>query len=180
MITRAREIFKFNHLLGSESVLNKRPDAWRGALRLITERPLLGLGVGKSNFGNTVKKYKDLSVPYDHAHNTYLQIAVELGLVGLAAFLWLFGSVFYNGFKYYFYLQRKNEKAILIFGILCGIGALFIHGLITHFYKHEGFYTLWVIVALLFALIEGNVEKSHSSCPLAFSARQPDLSKRRC
>jgi O-antigen ligase len=171
MITRAREIFKFNHLLGSESVLNKRPDAWRGALRLITERPLLGLGVGKSNFGNTVKKYKDLSVPYDHAHNTYLQIAVELGLLGLAAFLWLFGSVFYNGFKYYFYLQRKNEKAILIFGILCGISALFIHGLITHFYKHEAFYTLWVIVALLFALIEGDVEKSHSSCAPAFSAR---------
>ena len=123
------------------------------------------------NFGRTAKKFNDLKLSVDHAHNTILQIAVELGLVGLAAFLWLFGSVFYNGFKYYFYLQRKNEKAILILGILCGIGALFIHGLITHFYKHESFYTLWVIVALLFALIEGDVEKSHSSYAPAVSAR---------
>ncbi|OPX36956.1 MAG: hypothetical protein B1H12_05925 [Desulfobacteraceae bacterium 4484_190.2] len=171
MITRAQKILKFGDYLKLGGVLNKRTNAWKGAVRIIKENPVLGLGVGKSNFGTTAKKFNDLKISVDHAHNTYLQIAVELGLVGLAAFLWLFGSVFYNGFKYYFYLQRKNEKAILIFGILCGIGALFIHGLITHFYKHEAFYTLWVIVALLFALIEGDDEKSHSSHAPAFSAR---------
>lgn len=157
MVNRTREIFKFEGYLESDGVLNERPNAWRGALRIIAEEPLLGLGVGKSNFGRTVKKFDDLAVPYDHAHNNYLQIAVETGLVGLAAFLWLFGSVFYHGFKHYLSLPRKDDEAILIFGILCGIGGLFAHGLITYFYKHEAFYTLWVMVAMLFALIEGNV-----------------------
>ena len=169
MVTRALEMFKFGDYMKSDGVLNYRIDTWKGAVRIIKENPALGLGVGKSNFGKTVKKFNDLNIPYDHAHNIYLQIAVELGLLGLAAFLWLFGSVFYHGLKHYLSLPRNDEKAIIIFGILCSIGGLFLHGLIAYFYKHEGFYTLWVTVALLFALIEGNAEESHSSCPPALS-----------
>jgi O-antigen ligase len=162
MVTRAREMFKFGDYMKSDGVLNYRIDTWKGAVRIIKENPALGLGVGKSNFGKTVKKFNDLNIPYDHAHNVYLQIAVEFGLFGLAAFLWLFGSVFYHGLKHYLSLPRNDEKAIIIFGILCSIGGLFLHGLIAYFYKHEGFYTLWVTVAMIFALIEGNSEKSLS------------------
>ena len=127
--------------------------------------------MGKNNFGKTAIKFDDLIVPYNHAHNTYLQIAVELGLIGLAAFLWLFGSVFYFGFKCYSHLPKTNERAVLIFGILCGIGAVFLHGLISYFYVRLGFFMLWVTVGLLFALIEGNAEKLHSSCAPALSPR---------
>ena len=171
MVTRAREMLKFGDYLKSDGVLNYRTEAWKGAVRIIKEHPVLGLGIGKSNFGRTVKKFDDLNIPYDHAHNTILQIAVELGLVGLAAFLWLFGSVFYHGIKGYCSLPRNDERAILIFGILCGIGALFAHGLIAYFCKHEAFFMLWVSVALLFALIEGNVKESRSSRVPALSPR---------
>lgn len=171
MITRAQKMFKFGDYLKLGGVLNKRTNAWKGAVRIIKENPVLGLGVGKSNFGTTAKKFNDLKISVDHAHNTYLQIAVELGLIGLTAFLWLFGSVFYHGIKGYCSLPRNDGRAILIFGILCGISALLAHGFIDYFYKHEAFYTLWVIVALLFALIEGDVEKSHSSYAPAVSAR---------
>ena len=163
LTTRVQKIFECENYLKTGGPFNKRPKAWRGALRIIAEKPLFGLGVGKSNFGRTVKKFRDLRYRQDHAHNTYLQIAVETGLIGLAAFLWLFGSFFYHGFKHYLFLPRQDEEAILIFGILCGIGGLFVHGLITHFYKHEGFYTLWVMVALVFALIEGHRERSQSA-----------------
>jgi putative inorganic carbon (HCO3(-)) transporter len=163
MATRAQEMFKFGGYVKSDGVLNYRTETWKGAVRIIKENPALGLGIGKSNFGKTVKNFSDLNIPYDHAHNTILQIAVELGLIGLAAFLWLFGNVLYHGFKHYLSLPRNDEKAILIFGFLCGIGGLFIHGLIAYFYKNEAFYVLWVTVALLFALIEVDMEKSNSS-----------------
>ena len=162
MVTRAREMFKFGDYMKSDGVLNYRIDTWKGAVRIIKKNPALGLGVGKSNFGKTVKKFNDLNIPYDHAHNIYLQIAVELGLLGLAAFLWLFGSVFYHGIKGYCSLARNDGRAILIFGILCGIGALFAHSFIAYFYKNMSFYALWVIVALLFVLIEGNREEFSS------------------
>jgi putative inorganic carbon (HCO3(-)) transporter len=162
MATRMGEMLRFDEYVKSEGVLNYRPDVWKASLRIIAEHPYLGLGLGKHNFGTTARKYNDLVILYDHAHNTYLEIAVERGLIGLAAFLWLFGSVFYYGFKHYLSLPRKDEEAILIFGILCGIGALFVHGLVSYFYKHEAFYTLWVMVAMLFALIEGKREKNHA------------------
>lgn len=155
MATRAQKIFEFKDYPIIGGPLNKRPNAWRGALRIIAEHPLFGLGVGKSNFGRTVRKFRDLKYRKDHAHNTYLQIAVETGLIGLATFFWLFGSLFYHGFKHYLSLPRQDEEAILIFGMLCGIGGLFFHGLVDYFYKHESFYILWVMTALIFALIEG-------------------------
>ena len=171
MATRAREMFKFGGYVKSDGVLNYRLDTWKGAVRIIKEHPVLGLGIGKSNFGKTAKKFNDLNIPYDHAHNTILQIAVELGLVGLAAFLWLFGSVFYHGIKGYFSLPKTDERSVLIFGILCGIGALFAHGFIAYFYKHEAFFMLWVSVAFLFALIEVNVKKSRPSRAQTLSPR---------
>ena len=159
MITRAQEMFQFGDYLTKDGVLNYRSEAWKGAVRIIKEHPILGLGIGKSNFGRTVEKFDDLKIPYDHAHNTILQIAVELGLIGLAAFLWFFGSVFYHGIKCYCSLPKNDGRAILIFGILCGIGALFVHGFIAYFYKHTSFYALWVFVALLIVLVEGNREE---------------------
>jgi len=161
MITRAQEMFKFEDYLKTDGVLNYRTEAWKGAVRIIKKRPILGLGVGKSNFGKTVEKFDDLKIPYDHAHNTILQIAVELGLLGLTTFLLFFGSVFYHGIKGYRVLPKNDERAILLFGILCGIGALFIHGFIAYFYKHTSFYALWVFVALLIVLVEEKRGKAY-------------------
>jgi hypothetical protein len=86
---------------------------------------------------------------------------VELGLIGLAAFLWFFGSVFYHGIKGYRVLPKNDARAILIIGILCGIGALFTHGFIAYFYKHTPFYALWVFVALLIVLVEEKQGKAY-------------------
>jgi O-Antigen ligase len=64
-------------------------------LRLIREHPLAGVGPGG------VKHVYPRVVPPEgrrratsHLHNTPLQIAVERGLVGLAAWLWLFVAFF--------------------------------------------------------------------------------------
>jgi O-antigen ligase len=156
MTPRAKEMLNLQDYMRSGGVLHYRIDAWKGALRIISKNPLLGIGVGKSIYGKTAREFQDLTIPYVHAHNTYLQIAVELGLIGLGAFLWLFGTVFYHGIKSKLSLPHRDEKAILIFGIICGIGALFLHGAIASFYKNEAFFMLWFSVALLFALTEND------------------------
>jgi len=160
MASRAKEMFNVVEYLKSDGIFNYRYDTWKGALRIISDNPVLGLGIGKSNFGKTAPKFNDLRIPYDHAHNTYLQIAVELGLVGFGAFVWLFGTTFYRGFRAYFSLSRQDERAIFIFGILCGIGGLFFHGIIATFYKQTSFFILWVSVAFLFVLIEETDQNS--------------------
>lgn len=57
---------------------------WREGVALILERPLLGLGLG--NYPLRVKPSALYREPI-YAHNLYLDIALELGLIGLTAFL---------------------------------------------------------------------------------------------
>ncbi len=76
----------------------KREVVWRAGLRMVIAHPLWGVGLG--NFKNQVAAYE--KAPHKDAwrsngsvrslaHNTYLEIAAELGLPGLLAWglLWL-------------------------------------------------------------------------------------------
>lgn len=69
-----------------------RDDVFGYAIPLLKEKPLLGQGAG--SFESVFPKYPgdDIRLHFDHAHNDYLQFAIEYGLVGvlpLAAFVLL-------------------------------------------------------------------------------------------
>jgi O-antigen ligase len=77
---------------------------WEAALDGIADRPVFGVGYGNDRkYAGEYRKavslrhgnYKFSVKPSTHAHNVYLQVAFELGLVGLAAFLLFWGSVIY-------------------------------------------------------------------------------------
>jgi len=64
-------------------------------LRMVSERPLLGLGPGVVRTRYTL--YRHPTAPRDerpHLHNSYLQLAAEQGLLSLAAFVALLGASF--------------------------------------------------------------------------------------
>jgi tetratricopeptide (TPR) repeat protein len=67
---------------------------WRGALELIGRHPLLGVGLGNFEFAYAeVRSVAEWTLSrrdiVDDAHNEYLHLTAETGLLGLAAFLWL-------------------------------------------------------------------------------------------
>jgi len=66
---------------------------WRSALDLVVQHPLLGVGLGNFEFAYAeVRSVEEWHLSrrevVDDAHNEYLHLTVETGLVGLAAFLW--------------------------------------------------------------------------------------------
>lgn len=70
-----------------------RPNLWRSSLAGIADRPLLGWGPG--NFGVMLEGHE---VPgyYEsraHSHNDFLMHAVNAGLLGLAAAVWLLVAI---------------------------------------------------------------------------------------
>jgi len=67
---------------------------WAGTLRVIQRYPLTGVGLG--NFNLTESRY---------AHNSYLQICAEMGILGLISLLWLIFKSFKIGLK-----KLKNSK----------------------------------------------------------------------
>ena len=77
--------------LSVDSVLTGRPEIWRRSLHVVADFPFTGIGVG--TFRQVVPVlYYPPGRALEHAHNLFLQTALDLGLPGLLAFagvLWL-------------------------------------------------------------------------------------------
>lgn len=77
---------------GVESTLSNlqaRVTYWHLAATTIAANPVIGIGVSRFHAG---PPGVDGSRPHvAHAHNVFLQVALDVGLVGLVAYLWLFG-----------------------------------------------------------------------------------------
>ena len=78
---------------------------WRDAVPMIADRPFFGYG--PDNFLEPFERYKsdELAAFFpegqgvDKAHNELLQVAATTGLLGLAAYLWIFVSYFRKSYK---------------------------------------------------------------------------------
>ena len=79
----------------SEQTWSGRWSIWLGALRVIAAHPLLGVGAG--NFAYAAIDYSTMIAAFSAergefagvAHNMFLSVASQLGLVGLALFGWM-------------------------------------------------------------------------------------------
>ena len=72
----------------------QRIELLRGGWRIFTEHPIVGVGTH-----DLAELYRAHMPPgavhvHGHMHNMFLQVAVQTGVVGLAAFLYLFASFF--------------------------------------------------------------------------------------
>jgi len=105
-------------------------ELWKTAGRIFEDFPIFGAGIGMydklfDKYWSLPKKYEKCS--YSHAHNTYLEIASEMGLVGLLAFLWIFAVFFRNAFR----SIRNNigKQKVVLSGLTGSIFAVLIYGM---------------------------------------------------
>jgi len=107
-----------------------RIELWKTAGRIFEDFSVFGAGIGmydklvyKYSFPNScIERYHFL-----HAHNTYLEIASEMGLTGLLSFLWIFAVFFRNAFRAIRNITGR-QKAVLL-GLTGSIFAVLIYGL---------------------------------------------------
>jgi putative inorganic carbon (HCO3(-)) transporter len=123
---------------------------WQAALAMLEDRPLLGVGIG-----NYVPVYPAYAVPgwwdpLGHAHNYYLHIAAETGLLGLAAYLMLWAAFFWHGWNTVRCLSGAEQAVAL--GILGVLGAFAVHSLFDNLYVHGMNMHLAILLGMLFVL----------------------------
>src|SRR5207248_4521867 len=72
--------------------LQERYRLWAATLRMLRDHPILGAGL--SGFQQTVDRYRNGSYTEQliYPHNILLNFWSETGLLGLAAFAWIFGQ----------------------------------------------------------------------------------------
>tara|TARA_B100000575_G_scaffold223629_1_gene184094 strand:+ start:13359 stop:14990 length:1632 start_codon:yes stop_codon:yes gene_type:complete len=83
--------FRAEKLINDEST-NQRLNFYKKAINLSFEKPLFGYGIGSWKYESLPyeeNNNKDFLIPY-YTHNDFLQIFFELGIIGVAGYLFFF------------------------------------------------------------------------------------------
>ena len=120
---------RFAGIQSLEVSTGKRTAMRRDTWRLFLDHPLLGTGLG--TFEMVFPPYDSL---YDgkianHAHNDYLEVLAETGLLGGLCCAWFLGAVIWNSLKGMAELGSSFGSALNLTGLLACCGIL-VHSLV--------------------------------------------------
>ncbi|MDD5165860.1 MAG: O-antigen ligase family protein [Candidatus Omnitrophica bacterium] len=107
----------------TESSMQTRIKIWQGTLGQIRDNPLTGVGIGAFDAGFYRYRPEGLNVRAVFAHNDYLQMAAEMGVLAPFIMLWIFIAVIGTGFT-------KKHLSPRLLGCAIGILSLSLHGLV--------------------------------------------------
>lgn len=128
----------------NNTVLSRIP-IWRAAVRMIHDHPLTGIGL--NGFARELRVYApDVQESHTHPHNFFLNFWVALGVLGLAAYLWVIVAV---GRAIGAGLARRDALRPLFVGLAAALAAILLHGLVdSTIWRNDLGLQFWVIAAV--------------------------------
>jgi O-antigen ligase len=106
--------------LGRDSTLSGRTELWRLILQLIGDRPFFGYGIdavfGYSLDENLISLIEGWPVP--HAHNGWLSLLLDYGIVGTALYIAWFGHTAFRAIAN-FRRASRFTKLLAVFPVFC-------------------------------------------------------------
>ncbi|MDA3971862.1 MAG: O-antigen ligase family protein [Desulfobulbaceae bacterium] len=131
-------INRFNQMTNAENdFFNDRFLIWQDTLPLIKDYWLAGAGFG--TFIYIFPLYREMLSPgliIDHAHNDYLELLANGGIIGAFLILWFLGTILSQAIKQ---LQQRRDNNAKLLGIaaICSILSIAFHS-VTDFNMHNG------------------------------------------
>ncbi len=120
---------RFGNVKEEVDMAAMRPVMWSDSLNIIGDFPLFGTGFG--SFVHIYPKYRTISAPgiLEHAHNDYLELFAESGIIGAALLAWFLVEVLLKSFRSF--SGRKELYSIYLFaGTAAGLTAILSHGFV--------------------------------------------------
>jgi len=132
-----RQLTSKEHTQPVFSILT-RMSYWQGALCVIKAHPIAGVGLG--NFGLAASRY---------AHNSYLQIWAEAGVLGIIGF----SAVIFTIMKIGYARIKQAKDSTILKGLMVALIMLLFHNLIDFtLFLPEVFFIWWVIAGLVISV----------------------------
>ncbi len=151
---RRNSLNALNFSLRDQNVVEIRFQIWDRALRIIQDYPATGSGISTYRSMVTFDKYR---VPYyankilPHAHNAFLQMGADLGVMGLFLFLAWYGTVTWMAVQS-FRGENRHARTMAV-AIAAGIVAHMIYALNDAIPFWDRFaFTHWWFIGLMTAL----------------------------
>ena len=103
----------------NDDSVNERLGFYRISIQDIMRNPVLGIGIGNWKLKSIQRANKFLvgyRVPY-RAHNDFLEVAAEIGIIGALCFIYFIFYPFIISFKHFFSNKELGLSVILFLGI---------------------------------------------------------------
>lgn len=138
----------FDTTLSSNVGSIERKIFWQAGWKMFISNPWLGIGLGTFMFN--FKRFVAENYQYgpSYAHNCYLQMLSELGVIGLVSFLSILILFFYLGVKIICNRQRIFSWYILLASLAAVLGYSVQMAVDTIFYSLDLGLLFWILLAL--------------------------------
>ncbi len=142
--------------------LIERQAHWQAALNMLTAQPWTG--VGFSNYQPVYEQYRLLNwpMPLGHAHNIYLNVAAETGVIGLGLYLLLWMSIF--GLTFLTIRRAHGVERAIAIGLLGTWVYLGTHMLVDNLYVNNTHLLIAVLLGLLSVVVSAHPTRCTDHC----------------
>jgi O-antigen ligase len=134
--------------IGTSLEHDLRPHLWSVAREEIRKAPWIGHGFGREILSNVFLPHTPKSLdhpPVMHAHNTFLNIALQLGIIGVAIFL---GMLFLFAREYVAMLGQASVAPLGVMGLALLAGFVTKNFTDDFFHRHNA-HVFWALNGML-------------------------------
>lgn len=134
-----------------DSSNNFRRNVWDAVFEMIRDRPITGIGPGHNAFNKVYPLYQRPRFTALSAYSVFLEVIVEMGVVGFLCFLWLIIVTINTGLREIRRLRdSRNIEGFWLIGAIAAIIGMLGHGMVdTVWYRPEVNTVWWLLVALV-------------------------------
>ncbi len=145
--------------ISSDASNLERINRWQAALRMFSERPLVGWGPGTYQFEYApFQRSKEKTIistnlgDLGNAHSEYIGPLAESGFLGLLSMIIIMITVIYTGLNVYKKASDSQTRLIALSATL-GLITYFVHGVMNNFLNTDkASVPFWGLVAIIVAL----------------------------
>jgi len=133
---------------------------------MMQSAPIFGVGIGRyyERSGEFMPQSIYWFYFHENAHNNFLQIGGELGLIGVAAFVWLLGAASIRLVRG----VRADPRDVLLLGAVAGAAAFVATWMTSHpLLVAEVAYPFWILLGVALARADGNAALPLAAMPAA-------------
>ncbi|HHU22356.1 MAG TPA: hypothetical protein GXZ52_02920 [Clostridiales bacterium] len=151
----------FNRIMSSfnfaDSSISTRMHIYKASWSLFTQNPLWGVGLGNDVVKIRITEagvYKAQAI-FVHAHSIYLQVAAEMGIFGIIAFVGSMVSGIKSGVKVITGRRSDLEFRLIIGALVAGLSGVLLNGIVDYPWSYPRVMLIfWVVFALLLSCVK--------------------------
>ena len=137
-----------NFVIFSDAGSIDRRNIWQAGWKMFISSPWIGVGLGTFMFNFKEFIAADYKYTAAYAHNCYLQMASEIGIIGLLAFLSILAVFFYQGIRALKTQERTFHWYILLASLAGILGYCVQMGVDTILYSLDLGMLFWLVLGM--------------------------------